>query len=146
MLGAAAFGLNFAALILAAAVYVSSSAVTVKGLIDFRRLADDETDLVLAILVFEDLVIGLVIGFAGGGGGALLSTLVGPDSARTARNGPWRTKRDGRRGALPSRGPGPYGSGLRGSTRAAVACTPRAGADRFRRSSRSRRSVLRSSP
>ncbi len=50
--------------ILAAAIYVSSSAITVKGLIDFRRLADDETDLVLAILVFEDLVIAFVLGFA----------------------------------------------------------------------------------
>jgi monovalent cation:H+ antiporter-2, CPA2 family len=48
----------------------------VKGLIDFRRLADDETDLVLAILVAEDLVIGLILGFAGGGGGALDSTLL----------------------------------------------------------------------
>ena len=74
--GVAAFGLHFGALILAGAIYVSSSAITVKGLIDFRRLADDETDLVLAILVAEDLVIGLILGFAGGGGGALGSTLV----------------------------------------------------------------------
>jgi CPA2 family monovalent cation:H+ antiporter-2 len=74
-IGVAAFGLHFGALILAGAIYVSSSAITVKGLIDFRRLADDETDLVLAILVAEDLVIGLVLGFAGGGGGALGSTL-----------------------------------------------------------------------
>ena len=74
--GVAAFGLHFEALILAGAIYVSSSAITVKGLIDFRRLADDETDLVLAILVAEDLVIGLVLGFAGGGGGALDSTLL----------------------------------------------------------------------
>ena len=57
--GVAAFGLHFGALILAGAIYVSSSAITVKGLIDFRRLADDETDLVLAILVAEDLVIAL---------------------------------------------------------------------------------------
>jgi monovalent cation:H+ antiporter-2, CPA2 family len=74
--GVAAFGVSFAALILAAAIYVSSSAITVKGLIDFRRLADDETDLVLAILVAEDLVLALVLGFAGGGGGALGTTLV----------------------------------------------------------------------
>jgi monovalent cation:H+ antiporter-2, CPA2 family len=74
--GVAAFGASFAALILAAAIYVSSSAITVKGLIDFRRLADDETDLVLAILVAEDLVLALVLGFAGGGGGALDTTLV----------------------------------------------------------------------
>ena len=69
LVGIAAFGLSFAALILASAIFVSSSAVTVKGLIDFRRLADDETDLVLAILVAEDLVIALVLGFADGGGG-----------------------------------------------------------------------------
>jgi CPA2 family monovalent cation:H+ antiporter-2 len=73
--GVAAFGLHFGALILAGAIYVSSSAITVKGLIDFQRLADDETDLVLAILVAEDLVIGLILGFAGGGGGELASTL-----------------------------------------------------------------------
>src|SRR4051794_2769338 len=73
--GVATFGLHFGALILAGAIYVSSSAITVKGLIDFRRLADDETDLVLAILVAEDLVIALVLGFAGGGGGELGPTL-----------------------------------------------------------------------
>jgi CPA2 family monovalent cation:H+ antiporter-2 len=75
ILGVAAFGLNLAALILAAAVYVSSSAIAVKGLIDFRRLADDETDLVLAILVVEDLVVAVVLGFAGGAGGASAETL-----------------------------------------------------------------------
>jgi K+:H+ antiporter subunit KhtU len=75
-IGVAAFGVSFAALILAAAIYVSSSAITVKGLIDFRRLADDETDLVLAILVAEDLVLAFVLGFASGGGGAIDTTLV----------------------------------------------------------------------
>src|SRR5919202_2803955 len=75
IVGFAAFGLSFGALVLAAAIYVSSSAITVKGLIDFRRLADDETDLVLAILVAEDLVIGLVLGLASGGGGAAGETL-----------------------------------------------------------------------
>jgi CPA2 family monovalent cation:H+ antiporter-2 len=70
LVGVAAFGLSFPALILASAIYVSSSAVTVKGLIDFRRLADDETDLVLAILVAEDLVIAFALGFAAGGGTA----------------------------------------------------------------------------
>jgi monovalent cation:H+ antiporter-2, CPA2 family len=68
VVGVAAFGLSFAALILAAAIYVSSSAITVKALTDFRRLADDETDLVLALLVAEDVVIALVLGFAAGGG------------------------------------------------------------------------------
>ena len=75
LVGVAAFGFSLGAVILAAAIYVSSSAVTIKGLIDFRRLADDEVDLVLAILVFEDLVIAFMLGFAGGGGGELESTL-----------------------------------------------------------------------
>ena len=75
VVGLAAFGLTFGALILAAAVYVSSSAITVKGLIDFRRLADEETDLVLAILLFEDLAIAFVLGFAATSGGTTASTL-----------------------------------------------------------------------
>jgi monovalent cation:H+ antiporter-2, CPA2 family len=74
--GVAAFGFSFAAVILGAAIYVSSSAISVKGLIDFRRLADDETDLVLAILVAEDIVIALVLGFAAGGGGEAHDTLL----------------------------------------------------------------------
>ena len=74
--GVAAFGFGFAALILGAAIYVSSSAITVKGLIDFRRLADDETDLVLAVLIAEDVVIAIALGFAAGGGGAVTGTLV----------------------------------------------------------------------
>src|SRR5262249_18921580 len=74
----AVFGFTFPALILGAAMYVSSSAVTVKGLIDFRRLADEETDLVLAILLVEDIVIAFVLGFASGGGaGAETLALVG---------------------------------------------------------------------
>jgi K+:H+ antiporter subunit KhtU len=75
LVGVAAFGFDFAALILATAIYVSSSAISVKGLIDFRRLADDETDLVLAILVAEDLVLAFVLGFASGGGGEVNETL-----------------------------------------------------------------------
>ena len=75
IIGVAAFGPSFAAIILAAAVYVSSSAITVKGLIDFRRLGDEETDLVLAILLVEDLVIAFILGFAGGGGGEAAETL-----------------------------------------------------------------------
>ena len=74
--GVIAFGVSFAALILAAAIYVSSSAITVKGLIDFRRLADDETDLVLAILVAEDIAIAFVLGFAAEGGGEAADTLL----------------------------------------------------------------------
>jgi monovalent cation:H+ antiporter-2, CPA2 family len=75
VIGVIAFGFSFAALVLAGAIYVSSSAVAVKGLIDFRRLADDETDLVLAILIFEDIAIAFVLAFAGGGGGELADTL-----------------------------------------------------------------------
>jgi CPA2 family monovalent cation:H+ antiporter-2 len=75
LVGVVAFGFSFAALVLAGAVYVSSSAVAVKGLIDFRRLADDETDLVLAILIFEDIAIAFVLAFAGGGGGEVADTL-----------------------------------------------------------------------
>jgi CPA2 family monovalent cation:H+ antiporter-2 len=75
IVGVAAFGLSFPALILATAVYVSSSAITGKGLIDFRRLADDETDLILAILIFEDLVLAFVLGLAAGGGSDAAATL-----------------------------------------------------------------------
>jgi K+:H+ antiporter subunit KhtU len=76
IVGFATFGFTFAALLLAACVYVSSSAIAVKGLIDFRRLGDDETDLVLAILVFEDLVVAFMLGFAAAGGGGPSETLV----------------------------------------------------------------------
>ncbi len=76
VVGIAAFGLSPAALVLAACIYVSSSAIAVKGLIDFRRLGDDETDLVLAILVFEDIVVALMLGYAAAGGGEVSETLV----------------------------------------------------------------------
>src|SRR5919108_2327035 len=75
VVGIAAFGPSFAALVLAACIYVSSSAIAVKGLTDFRRLGDDETDLVLAILVFEDLVVAFMLGFAAAGGGEPSETL-----------------------------------------------------------------------
>jgi CPA2 family monovalent cation:H+ antiporter-2 len=74
--GLIAFGPTSAALVLAACIYVSSSAIAVKGLIDFRRLGDDETDLVLAILVFEDIVVAFMLGFAAAGGGGPSETLV----------------------------------------------------------------------
>jgi len=76
LVGLAAFGFSIAAVILAGAIYVSSSAVAVKGLIDFRRLADDETDLILAILIVEDIAIAFVLAFAAGGGGELGETLL----------------------------------------------------------------------
>ena len=75
LVGVAAFGPSFAALVLAACVYVSSSAIAVKALIDFRRLADDETDLVLAILLFEDIAIAAMLGFVATGGGSVVTTV-----------------------------------------------------------------------
>ena len=74
--GVVAFGATTAALVLAGCIYVSSSAIAVKGLIDLRRLADDETDLVLAILVFEDIAVAFMLGFAAAGGGGPSETLV----------------------------------------------------------------------
>jgi CPA2 family monovalent cation:H+ antiporter-2 len=44
------------------------------GLIDMRRLGDDETDLVLAILVFEDVVIAFILGIVASGGGSVGTT------------------------------------------------------------------------
>jgi CPA2 family monovalent cation:H+ antiporter-2 len=76
VIGIAAFGLTSAALVLAACIYVSSSAIAIKGLSDFRRLGDDETDLVLAILVFEDIVVALMLGYAAVGGGEVSDTLL----------------------------------------------------------------------
>ena len=74
LVGLIAFGPSFAALVLAACIYVSSSAIAVKALIDFRRLADDETDLVLAILLFEDIAIAAMLGFVATGGGSVAET------------------------------------------------------------------------
>jgi CPA2 family monovalent cation:H+ antiporter-2 len=76
LLGVIAFGAGLGSVTLAIAVYVSSSAITVKALIDFKRLADEETDLVLAILVFEDLVLAFALGFVGGAGGGATDTLL----------------------------------------------------------------------
>jgi len=75
-LGLVAFGADLGAIVLAIAVYVSSSAITVKALIDFKRLADDETDLVLGILVFEDLVLAFALGFIGGAAGGFADTSI----------------------------------------------------------------------
>jgi CPA2 family monovalent cation:H+ antiporter-2 len=68
-LGLILFGPSLAAVALATCVYVSSSAIAVKALADFRRLADDETDLVLVILLFEDIVVAVLLGFVAAGGG-----------------------------------------------------------------------------
>jgi CPA2 family monovalent cation:H+ antiporter-2 len=76
VVGVAAFGMTSAALVLAACIYVSSSAIAVKGLTDFRRLGDDETDLILAILIFEDIVVAFMLGFAAAGGEGPSDTLI----------------------------------------------------------------------
>ena len=76
VVGVTAFGFSFAAIVLAGCIYVSSSAIAVKGLIDFRRLGDDEVDLILAILVFEDIVVAFLLGFAAAGGGEASEALV----------------------------------------------------------------------
>lgn len=66
VVGIALFGMGPEAVILGGLVYVSSSAIVTRALFDLRRLADDETDLVLGILVFEDIVIAILLGIAAG--------------------------------------------------------------------------------
>ncbi len=62
--GVAMFGVSAEALIVAGIIYVSSSAIITQALFDFRRLADDETDLVLGVLVFEDIAIAVFLAIA----------------------------------------------------------------------------------
>ena len=52
--------------LLAGIIYISSSGVITQALFDFKRLGDDETDLVLGTLVFEDLAVALFLGIASG--------------------------------------------------------------------------------
>jgi monovalent cation:H+ antiporter-2, CPA2 family len=54
------FGL-LGSLLVAGALYVSSSAIIAKGVIELRRAAAPETELALGILVFEDLFIALFL-------------------------------------------------------------------------------------
>ncbi|CAN5144872.1 hypothetical protein BH23GEM4_BH23GEM4_23500 [soil metagenome] len=53
-------------LLLAGAVYMSSSAIIAKSVIELRRSADPETALALGILVFEDLFIALFLAILSG--------------------------------------------------------------------------------
>ena len=64
VVGVALLGPSPEAVLLAGLIYVSSSGIVTRALFDLRRLADDETDLVLGILVFEDLAIALFLGVA----------------------------------------------------------------------------------
>lgn len=66
LVGIALFGPGPEAIILAGLIYISSSAIVTRALFDLRRLADDETDLVLGILVFEDIAIAILLGIAAG--------------------------------------------------------------------------------
>jgi len=66
LLGFALLGVTAEAVLLAGIIYVSSSGIITQALFDFRRLADDETDMVLGTLVFEDLAIALFLGIASG--------------------------------------------------------------------------------
>jgi CPA2 family monovalent cation:H+ antiporter-2 len=63
-LGLAFMGPGAEAVLIAGLVYISSSGIITRALFDLRRLADDETDLVLGILVFEDLAIAVFLGIA----------------------------------------------------------------------------------
>ena len=64
VVGIALLGPSPEAVLLAGLIYISSSGIVTRALFDLRRLADDETDLVLGILVFEDLAIALFLGVA----------------------------------------------------------------------------------
>jgi CPA2 family monovalent cation:H+ antiporter-2 len=68
-----AFGFSvLGALILAGVVYISSSAVVTKTLVDLGWVADPETEAVLGVLVFEDVVIAVYLAVVAAlvGGGA----------------------------------------------------------------------------
>jgi CPA2 family monovalent cation:H+ antiporter-2 len=73
-----ALGLDWrAALLLGGVVYISSSAVITRLIIDLQRAAYPESDVVLSVLVFEDLVIAAVLALTAGRTGvpALLASL-----------------------------------------------------------------------
>jgi monovalent cation:H+ antiporter-2, CPA2 family len=65
-------GWGVEAVLIAGLLYVSSSGIITRALFDLRRLADDETDLVLGILVFEDIAIAVFLAVTAAlvGGGA----------------------------------------------------------------------------
>ncbi len=56
------------AALLAGVIYVSSSAVIVKLIVDLRRAANPESEVVLGVLVLEDLVIAVLLALLGGQG------------------------------------------------------------------------------
>ncbi|WP_247729284.1 cation:proton antiporter [Halovivax limisalsi] len=83
-LGWVLFDGAFAAFLVAGIVYISSSAIITKSLIDLGWIANDEANPILGILVFEDLFIAIYLAIAtalatggGGAGEALSSVAVG---------------------------------------------------------------------
>jgi CPA2 family monovalent cation:H+ antiporter-2 len=62
--GIALLGPGPEAVLMAGLIYISSSGIVTRALFDLRRLGDDETDLVLGVLVFEDLAIAVFLGVA----------------------------------------------------------------------------------
>ncbi|WP_276959157.1 cation:proton antiporter [Allomeiothermus silvanus] len=65
------------ALLLGGIVYASSSAVIVKLILDLRRATSPESEVVLGVLVFEDLVVAVLLVLLGGQGGVGLLAGVG---------------------------------------------------------------------
>lgn len=63
-------------LLLAGVLYVSSSAVIVKLIIDLRRAANPESEVVLGVLVLEDLAVALLLALLGGQGTGLFLSLL----------------------------------------------------------------------
>jgi CPA2 family monovalent cation:H+ antiporter-2 len=63
----------WASLALGAAVYVTSSAIVARSVIDLRRTAHPETEVALRVLVFEDLAAALLLGVLATAGRGLLS-------------------------------------------------------------------------
>lgn len=64
-LGLALLGPGVEAVLFAGLFYVSSSGIVTQALFDLRRLGDDETDLTLGVLVFEDLAVALFLAVTG---------------------------------------------------------------------------------
>jgi len=65
------------ALLLGGVMYVSSSAVIVKLILDLRRAANPESEVVLGVLVFEDLLITILLILVHGGSGLSFAVVVG---------------------------------------------------------------------
>lgn len=64
-LGVLLFGPGVEALLFAGLFYISSSGIVSQALFDLQRLGDDETDLTLGVLVFEDFAVAIFLAVAG---------------------------------------------------------------------------------